>query len=475
VSDPIFFEDIARVAARLARRELSSQELTTALLDRIERLEPLLNAYITVDAEGALAQARASDERRASEADSGPLDGIPIAVKDNVATAGLRTTAGSRLYQRWVPERDASVVAALRGAGAVVIGKTNLHELAIGATTENPHFGPTRNPWDPTRIPGGSSGGSAAALASGMAYGALGTDTGGSIRMPAALCGIVGLKPTYGRVSRAGIIGVGWSLDHCGPMGRTVQDVALMLEVMAGHDSADPTTTRDPLESYAAALARSEGRLPSGLRIGIVRRHFFEDLNPAYAERVEDAIGILGSLGARFVELSIPHLEEGLVAQRGIAQAEAYATYEVAFRRDPEAFGKDLAIRLRAAKAITAAHYLNAQRIRAMVRAAFAESMRSCDVLVAPMNAQPAFTIGATPPEHTIMNTFKLGRATLSNLTGLPAISVPCGLADGLPVGLQLIGRPFEESLLLATAHAYECAFPFTKALAANERYLISA
>jgi aspartyl-tRNA(Asn)/glutamyl-tRNA(Gln) amidotransferase subunit A len=258
-------------------------------------------------------------------------------------------------------------------------------------------------------------------------------------------------------------------------MGRTVSDVALMLEAMAGYDPADPTTTRDPVENYGDALAQSEGRLPPGLRVGIVREHFFEDLDDAYAERVEAAIAVLGSLGAQLVELSIPHLREGLVAQRGISQAEAYATYEVAFRRDPGAFGEDVAFRLTAGSAITASQYLNAQRMRTMVCAAFAEAMRSCDLLVTPMNVRPAFAIGATTPQQTIANTFKLGRSPLLNVTGLPAISVPCGLADGLPVGLQLIGRPFEESLLLVAARAYEFASPFLGELAANERYLAAS
>lgn len=475
MSEPMFHDDIVRVGERLARRALSAQELTLGVLQRIQRLQPLLNAYITVDAEGALAQARDSDERRRQGTARGRLDGIPIAVKDNYATEGLRTTAGSRIYENRVPTRDAAAVSALRTAGAVLIGKTNLHELAMGATSENPHFGAVRNPWDPARIPGGSSGGSAVALASGMAYGALGSDTGGSIRMPAALCGVVGLKPTYGRVSRAGVVPLSWSLDHCGPMGRTVSDVALMLDAIAGHDPADPTTTSDPVEPYGDAVARSEGRLPRGLRIGIVREHFFEDLDDAYAQRVEEAIAVLGSLGAQFVELTIPYLRESLVAQRGISQAEAYATYELALRADPQAFGEDVRFRLMAAKAITASQYLNAQRIRTMARAAFAEAMRSCDLLVTPMNVRPAFVIGSTPPQQAITNTFKLGRAPLLNVTGLPAISVPCGLADGLPVGLQLIGRPFEESLLLVAARAYEFASPFLPELIANERYLAAS
>jgi aspartyl-tRNA(Asn)/glutamyl-tRNA(Gln) amidotransferase subunit A len=310
-----------------------------------------------------------------------------------------------------------------------------------------------------------------------MTYGALGSDTGGSIRNPAALCGVVGLKPTYGRVSRHGVVPSSWSLDHAGPMGRSVNDVALMLEVMAGHDPADPTTTRDPIEPYADALARSGGRLPQGLRIGLVREHFFEDLDDSYAERVEEAIEVLGSLGAQIVDLSIPllSLSETAFAPRGITLAEAYATYEVAFRRDPQAFGEDVAFRLTAGRAITASQYLNAQRMRAMVRAAFAEAMTSCDLLVAPVNAKPAFTIGSTPPEQKVMNTFKLVRTPLLNLTGLPAISVPCGVVDGLPVGLQLIGRPFEESLLLVAARAYEFASPFLEELAANERYLAAS
>ncbi len=443
---------LAEAARLLQGRELSPLELTEACLRRIEALEPRLNSFITVTAEEALAQARRATEELARGERRGPLHGLPVAIKDLLDTAGVRTTAGSRVLAQRVPEEDATAVARLREAGAVVLGKLNLHEFAFGATSVNPHYGPVRNPWDTGRIAGGSSGGSATAVAAGECLATLGTDTGGSIRIPSSLCGITGLKPTYGRVSLWGVIPLAWSLDHVGPMCRTAEDCALVLSVIAGPDGRDRACARVPVPDYAAQL---DGGV-KGLRVGLPREHFFEGAQEDVAEAVRRAVEVLAELGAQVREVSLPHVALAPQAVSAIILSEGLAYHLPWLRQRPQDYGPDLRLRLEMASLMPAVAYVQAQRLRAAIVEAWRRLWQEIDLLATPTTVVTAARI----EEADLSTTLTLLRNTNPfNLSGQPAISLPCGFdRQGLPIGLQLVGRWWDEATVLRAAHAYQRA-----------------
>lgn len=447
---------IEALGTELSSRRLGAEEVTKACLERIHRFEPELHAFITVTAEDALAEARAADDRIAKGEARGPLDGVPVAVKDLFDTKGVRTTAGSRIFVERRPADDAVAVAKLRAAGAAIVGKTNLHEWAFGVTTQNPYFGGTRNPWDVSRIPGGSSGGSAAALAAGGCFGALGSDTGGSIRIPASLCGVVGLKPTYGRVSLRGTIPLSWTLDHAGPMARTVRDTAILYAAIAGYDALDPGSIDVPLGD---ALASIEDGV-RGMRVGVPRGHFFERTDGEVARIVRDAILVLEREGALVEEVDFASSADLLDTQRAIISGDAAAYHAERLRDRSGEFGGDVLLRLGDAMRASAAAYAGARRRRDELRREVMRIFDDHDVLVTPATAT------AAPPAETAhasaeaaLETARVLNALTSpfNLTGLPAISVPCGFTGaGLPVGLQIAGAAWREAEVLRAARAYE-------------------
>jgi aspartyl-tRNA(Asn)/glutamyl-tRNA(Gln) amidotransferase subunit A len=453
---------LTEAAARLQRRDLSPVELTRSLLERIERYEPRLNSFITVTSEEALNAAARAEREIGAGRYRGPLHGIPLAIKDLFDTAGIRTTCGARIFADHVPGEDATVVARLKEAGAVLLGKLNLHEFAYGVSTINPHHGPTRNPWDVSRIPGGSSGGSGAAVAAGLCFGAIGTDTGGSIRIPAALCGTAGLKPTYGLVSRAGVFPLAWSLDHAGPLARRAADCAAILQAIAGLDPRDPTTRPHPLPDYRAALTGDV----RGLRIGVPREHFFDGVDPEVEAAVRAAIDLLVEQGAAVREIALPHIRHARSMLTTIVSAEAYSVHEADLRTRAEEYGDDVRARLRWGECLLASHYLKAQRARRLLCDTFEAVLREVDLIATP--ATPVAALPIDSIRHGGSDAFAAAARTLTqmtgpfNLTGLPAISIPCGFTqDGLPIGIQLAARPFAEAALLNTAHAYEEATPW--------------
>ncbi len=468
------------LAAAYRTGEARPTEAVEAYLERVAALDGRVGAYLTVTRDRALAAARAADERHRAGRPRSPLDGVPLALKDVLCTRGVPTTCASRILERFVPPYDATVVARLEAAGVVVLGKTNMDEFAMGSSTEHSAFKPTRNPWDLERVPGGSSGGSAAAVAADLAAGALGTDTGGSIRQPAAFCGVVGLKPTYGRVSRYGLVAFASSLDQIGPIGKDVRDVALLLGAIAGPDPLDATSVDRPVPDYAAALGRRDLR---GVRLGVPREYFAEGIDPDVARAVRAAIETLRELGATTEELSLPTTEYGVAVYYILAPAEAssnLARYDgvkyglrVAGARDladmyartrAAGFGPEVKRRIMLGTyALSAgyyeAYYGRAQKVRTLVRRDFEGAFAKVDLIVAPTTPNVAFRHGekADPLAMYLNDVFTVP----ASLAGLPAVSVPCGFSPaGLPVGLQLIGPPFEEAGVLAAAHAYEQATP---------------
>jgi aspartyl-tRNA(Asn)/glutamyl-tRNA(Gln) amidotransferase subunit A len=457
--------------------ETTPTEVTRAYLERIDRHDGTLRAYLAVGREQALAQAHAADERYRKGIPRGPLDGVPVALKDNLCTRDAPTTCGSRILDGFVPPYDATVVTRLREAGAVLLGKTNLDEFAMGSSTEHSAFGPTRNPWDPSRVPGGSSGGSAAAVAADLAAAALGSDTGGSVRQPAAFCGVVGLKPTYGRVSRSGLVAFASSLDQIGPLTKDVLDCALLLEVIAGSDPLDSTALAAPVPRYAAALTGDV----HGLRLGVPAEYFGPGLDREVEGAVREAIGVLQKLGAVPREIALPTTDYGIAVYYLIAPAEAssnLARYDgVRYgRREPGAkdviemvsrtraagFGPEVQRRIMLGTyALSAgyyeAYYGRAQKVRTLVRRDFEQAFSQVDLIVAPTTPNVAFRHGEKedPLAMYLNDVFTVG----ANLAGLPAVSVRCGFtAAGLPIGLQFIGPPLEEARVLRAAHAYEQA-----------------
>ena len=437
--------------AALRTRSVSSLELTEAGLDRIASRDPRLNAFITVTADAARDRARAEPPA--------PLRGAPLALKDLFDVAGIPTTGGSKLFAANIPAADSAVAARLDAAGAVELGKTNLHEWAFGVTTDNPHFGPTRNPWAPDRIPGGSSGGNAAAIAAGMCFGAIGSDTGGSIRIPAALCGIVGLKPTYGRVSLRGAIPLAWSLDHAGPMTRTVRDAAVLLQAIAGYDPRDPASADVPVDDYLAEIDSGA----RGLRVGVVGGRFFarlaaaEQPAPDVAAAFRAALDVLAREGAVLETLELPRTDELRETQAVIIGTEAAAYHRERIAAHRAEFGPDVAKRIELGLRRTGTEYALARRTRDELRREYGAALAAYDAIALPTTpitaplreGQDAVSAAATLTAYT----------SAFNLTGLPAISIPCGFAgDGLPIGLQLVARPWAEARLVRVARAYERA-----------------
>jgi len=438
---------LAEAATGIRSGDLSPVELTDAFLDRIERLNPRLNAFITVTAETARAEARAAQERTAA---GGSLRGVPIALKDLFDTAGVRTTGGSKILAERVPAEDATVTARLRASGAVLLGKLNMHEFAYGVSNDNPHYGAARNPWDPDRIPGGSSGGSGVAIAAGMCLGTLGSDTGGSIRIPSSLCGITGIKPTYGLVSRAGALPLSWSMDHVGPMARTAEDCALLLGPIAGHDARDPASARVVVPAYLGSIHAGI----KGVRVGLPRRYFFEGVNPEVLAAVEEAARVLQGEGAEVHDVDIEGIELAGAAGATILLSEASAYHQRRLRERPEDYGEDVRMRLLAGELYPATAYINAQRLRGVIRESFLRTLGEVEVLLA-----PATPVTAPPIAGFDTNTrANLTRFTTPiNLVGLPSLALPCGFdGQGLPIGMQVIGRPFEEPLLFRAGHAYQ-------------------
>jgi aspartyl-tRNA(Asn)/glutamyl-tRNA(Gln) amidotransferase subunit A len=434
---------IAEAGQALRSRAVSSVELTKHCLDQIAKLNPALNAFITVTADSALARARELDQELAQGLDRGPLHGIPIAHKDLMWTKGVRTTSGSKIFADFVPDRDAAVVENLAAAGAVMVGKAGLHELAYGITSDNPHFGTIRNPRNPEHSPGGSSGGSAVAVATGMAFVATGTDTGGSIRVPASFCGVAGLKPTYGLIDRRGIQPLGLSLDHVGPLARTVDDVRVALDAIS-----DPGRRKFALASIAE------------IRVGLPENFYFDTVAPEAETAVRQAAHKAEELGARVIPVQVPDVEALNRAGLVILLSEAAAVHQAQLHRRGD-FGSDVLALLDQGALVPAADYINAQRLRKLLLAEFHALFRNIDCLLtpttpitAPRTGQTEITLdGVTHDTRMLTTRFVRG----FNVLGLPALSIPCGQSsEGLPIGLQIIARPFEENLLLMLGEALE-------------------
>jgi aspartyl-tRNA(Asn)/glutamyl-tRNA(Gln) amidotransferase subunit A len=476
VSADLVSLSLREAGAGIAAKAISSRELVEASLARIAATDREVGAFLAVAAERARAAAAEADARAARGERRSEIDGVPIAVKDIFATKGLATTAGSRILEGFVPPYDATVVERLDAAGAVLVGKLNMDEFAMGSSNENSAYRPCANPWDLTRTPGGSSGGSAAAVAARQVHGSLGTDTGGSIRLPAAFCGVVGVKPTYGRVSRYGVVAFASSLDQVGPLARTVEDAALLLGRIAGHDPRDMTSSTRPVDDYLALL--EDGA--RGLRVGVPREWFQGGVDPGVERSVRAALATYERLGATLVEISLPHTRYGIAAYYLIAPAEAssnLARYDgIRFGLRAEARGlKELYAETRergfgaepkrrimlGTYALSSgyydAYYLRAQKVRTLIRRDFDEAFRSCDVVAGPVAPSVAFPLGERTQDPLQMYLADVFTITC-NLAALPGLSVPCGLHDasGLPVGLQLLGRPFDEATLLRAARALE-------------------
>lgn len=438
---------IAQAAELLRRKQISPVELTTACLDRIEQLNPTINAFITVMHDSALAQARKAEDEIQAGSWRGPLHGIPIGLKDLIDTAGVKTTCGSALFRDRVPTEDAEVVRCLKNAGAVLIGKQNMQEFAYGGTSTSSYFGAVHNPWDIDRIAGGSSGGSAAAVASGMCFGAVGTDTGGSIREPAAFCGIVGLKATYGRVSARGVFPLSPSLDHVGPLCRNVIDTALMLQAIAGYDKFDTTSTNFPIDTYTEAL-----NVKSKSRIGVVRHPFFDDLDPEIEKSMDEALKQLAMLSFDVLEIDLPSMPTA------VQGPEVYAVHSKYFSDSPELYGKWIQERLKQAAAVDIVTYIEARQELDRLRRSVGDVFSKVDFLITPTTPVPPITI----EEALNMSPDPAGELWLRNTRpfnayGFPTISIPCGFTQaGLPIGLQISAPNFSEGRLLSFAHSFE-------------------
>src|SRR5262244_635019 len=457
----LVWTSMADLGRLIATKQVSPVEVVRVHLDRIAALDRTLRAFITVCADRALASARAAEADLMAGKAIGPLHGVPWAPKDLYSTKGVRTTGGSKILADSVPGDDATVVARLARAGAILLGKLNMHEFAYGPEGINAHYGDTRNPWsaDAHRIAGGSSSGSGAGVAAGLAPGSLGSDTGGSIRIPASLCGITGLKPTYGRVSRAGVLPLAWSMDHVGPMTRSARDCALMLGAIAGYDPADPTTSVLPVPDYGAALTGDV----KGLRIGLLRSFFMEGSAPEIAAGVESAARALQGLGAIVDDVRLESVGHVAAASFAIVASEALAYHAEWMRTRSADYQPDVRERLKMGAFVTGVQYVRAQQVRARVRAELDEALARRDVLLAPTTPLPAPVLGQTETRigdaKTDVRSALIRLTRPFNFSGHPACSLPCGVSgDGLPIGMQLVGRPFDEATVLRVADAYQRA-----------------
>ncbi|MGH7478838.1 MAG: Asp-tRNA(Asn)/Glu-tRNA(Gln) amidotransferase subunit GatA [Candidatus Methylomirabilales bacterium] len=462
----------------LRRREVTAKQVLMAFLKRIAQVEGKIQAYMAVTGLEGLRVASRLDRRRQAGEDVGPLAGIPLAIKDVICTQDVPTTCSSKILDGFIPPYDATVMRRLDQAGMVLLGKTNMDEFAMGSSTENSGYKVTRNPWDLARVPGGSSGGSAAAVTADLCAGALGSDTGGSIRQPAAFCGIVGVKPTYGRVSRYGLVAFASSLDQIGPMTKDVRDAAILLGVIAGHDPCDSTSVNVPVPDYAAQL----GREVTGLRIGIPKEYFIEGMDPEVETAIRAAINVLESLGAKAESISLPHTEYAVATYYLVATAEAssnlarYDAVKYGFRaREAKdllsmymksrqnGFGAEVKRRIMLGTyALSAgyydAYYLKALKVRTLIRKDFEDAFKRCEVIVTPTAPTPAFRLGEKTDDPLTMYLSDIFTIS-ANLAGIPGVCLPCGFTQaGLPIGLQLLGKPFDEATLLQVAFAYEQA-----------------
>jgi aspartyl-tRNA(Asn)/glutamyl-tRNA(Gln) amidotransferase subunit A len=464
----LLFETIETVGSLIQKKKLSPVELIKLSLERINEHDSTLTAFITVIEEEAINQAKVLEDELQNGEVRGPLHGIPIAVKDLLQTEGVRTTGGSKIFEDWIPDQDATSVQRMKDAGAIIIGKANLHEFAMGATTENPHYGNAKNPWDIKKIPGGSSGGSAIATATGMAFGSIGTDTAGSVRLPAAMCGTVGFKPTYGLVSRHGSFPFSWSLDHVGPMARTVKDAAIMLEIMKGYDSKDHSSIK---KSHPIYFKESLQDL-KGIKLGFYEPYMFSGIDPDVKRVIEQAFNQLKALGAEIIPIDLPGINEALDGLKTIAQSEVVSFHDPLLKKHGDLYGDDLKFRFQFGRDISATAYINAQRIRKQFVGNTIRQMDGIDALIGPTNVQPPFEIGTMVPEQAISNMFTLGKTPLANILGFPALSVACGFIETqLPVGLQIIGKPFSDKKVLEIGDCYEQSERWVQALKANRNY----
>jgi aspartyl-tRNA(Asn)/glutamyl-tRNA(Gln) amidotransferase subunit A len=443
--------DLARM---IRTKEVSPVEVVRAYLDRVERLDGTLRSFITVCGDAALEAARAAEAALASGQPVGPLHGVPIGLKDLIDTKGVRTTGGSKILKDRVPAADATVTTRLVGAGAIVLGKLNMHEFAYGPEGLNEHYGQTRNPWDASvaRVPGGSSSGSGAAVAAGLVPAALGSDTGGSIRIPSSLCGITGIKPTYGRVSRAGVLPLAWSMDHVGPMALSAADCAVMLGAIAGYDPADPSTSVLPVPDYTAAL----GKEVKGLRIGVLKGMFAENLAPDVASALAAAVEQLQQLGAVVDEVTLEISPAVSAALFAVVAAEAFAYHAPTMRARAQDYQRDVRERLFVSAFVSGAQYLRGQQLRALVRADVDAALAKRDLLIAPTTPIAAMPLDAVTPDS---RSALLRLTRPFNFSGHPAASVPCGFTgDGMPIGMQIVGRPFDEVTIFRAADAWQRA-----------------
>lgn len=466
----------AQLAQKLSRREIQATEITESVFRRINEQEEKINAFITVNREMALQQARQADERLRNDENVTPLTGIPVAIKDNICTRGIQTTCGSKILGKYTPPYDATVVEKLRQAGAVLIGKTNLDEFGMGSSTENSAFGPTRNPINPEYVAGGSSGGSAACVSAGESVLALGSDTGGSIRMPAAYCGVVGIKPTYGRVSRYGLIAYASSLDQIGGLGRTVEDCALLLNAICGADKKDSTSAQIAAPDFTAALNKGL----TDIKIGLPQEYFVEGLNPEVKTKIMNAVQLLEKNGAKIIDVSLPHTKYAVSAYYLIATAEAgsnlarFDGVKYGFRAKngvtdltkmyeqtrSKGFGAEVKRRIMLGSYVLSAgyydaYYLKAQKVRTLIKNDFEQALQQVDCLLAPVTPSIAFKIGAKTADPLQMYLEDIYTVSL-NLAGLPGMSVNCGTVNNLPVAFQLIGKAFDEATILRVGQAYE-------------------
>ena len=474
---------IHELSEKLRKKELTSSELTEVFLKRIDAVEIKIKAYITIAKEDAARQAKEADKRLASGRDITPLTGVPISVKDIFCTQGMLTTCASKILNNFVPPYDATVIKKLKDAGAVILGKNNMDEFAMGSSTENSAFVVTKNPWDTERVPGGSSGGSAASVAAGECAASVGTDTGGSIRQPASCCGVVGLKPTYGRVSRYGIVAFASSLDQAGPLTKDIKDCAVLLNTIAGHDPHDATSIEAPVPDYTTGL----GKGIKGIRVGIPREYFIKGLDSDVEQAVRDAIEVLKKNGASIVDVSLPHTDYAIAVYYLVATAEAssnLARYdgvkygyrasnnsnllEMYCKSRDEGFGPEVKRRIMLGTyALSAgyyeAYYKKASQVRTIIKNDFEEAFKRCDVIVTPTSPTPAFKIGekvADPLTMYLSDIFTIS----CNLAGIPGLSLPCGFTkENLPIGLQILGKPMDEETVLKTAYSFEQATEWYK------------